>query len=182
MAQMSCVSCNRTDVGEGRFCRWCGQMLIGPIGVKLAGIGQRLLAYILDVLLLFLTLFLGYLIWWLIVLARGQTPGKQLVGIRVWDASGTPAGWGRTFLREFIAKLITHFVAQRSRIDVMPLGSPYPAFFRENDHHRFIGHQRGLIHGLSRLSFHQRRAAVITVLISVWASCKKLRFRANSRP
>ena len=108
MAQMSCVSCNRTDVGDGRFCRWCGQMLIGSNGVKLAGIGQRLLAYILDVLLLFLTLFLGYLIWWLIVLARGQTPGKQLVGIRVWDARGTPAGWGRTFLREFIAKLITH--------------------------------------------------------------------------
>jgi len=85
-------------------------MLIAPNGVKLAGIGQRLLAFILDFLLIFLTLFIGYLIWWLIVLARGQTPGKQLIGIRAWDVNGTPSGWGRTFLREFIAKLITHFV------------------------------------------------------------------------
>jgi uncharacterized RDD family membrane protein YckC len=82
-------------------------MLVAPKGVKLAGLGQRLGARILDALLVFLTLFIGYLIWWLIVLGRGQTPGKQLVGIRIWDARGTPTGWGRSFLREFVARLVT---------------------------------------------------------------------------
>lgn len=56
------------------------------------------------------TLFIGWFIWWLIVMAQGQTPGKQIVGIRVYHDHGVPAGWGRTFLREFVAKAITGFI------------------------------------------------------------------------
>jgi phage shock protein PspC (stress-responsive transcriptional regulator) len=37
---------------------------------------RRLMAYLLDGALFFLTLIVGYIIWWLIVLRRGQTPGK----------------------------------------------------------------------------------------------------------
>ena len=51
-----------------------------------------------------LVVFVGYAIWWLIALGRGQTPGKQLVGIRVVKDSGEPSGWGYTFLREFVIK------------------------------------------------------------------------------
>ena len=51
-----------------------------------------------------LVLMLGYVVWWLIALRRGQTPGKQLVGIRVIKANGEPSGWGYTFVREFIIK------------------------------------------------------------------------------
>ena len=46
----------------------------------------------------------GYVIWWLIALKNGQTPGKQLVGIRVVRENGEPSGWGYTFLREFVIK------------------------------------------------------------------------------
>ena len=49
---------------------------------------------------------LGYFVWWLIALRRGQTPGKQIVGIRVIKDSGEPSGWGYTFLREFVIKLL----------------------------------------------------------------------------
>ncbi len=72
--------------------------------MRLAGLGQRLGAYVLDRILFVLTLVIGYIIWWLIVLDKGQTPGKQLVGIRAVSENGEPARWGRTFLREFVVK------------------------------------------------------------------------------
>jgi uncharacterized RDD family membrane protein YckC len=49
---------------------------------------------------------IGYIVWWLIVLGRGQTPGKQIVGIRVIKDNGEPSGWGYTFLREFVIKAL----------------------------------------------------------------------------
>ncbi len=59
---------------------------------------RRLAAFLLDIILIPLTLFIGYLIWMLIVFANGQTPGKQLVGIRVMKITGEPSGWGLTFV------------------------------------------------------------------------------------
>ena len=47
---------------------------------------------------------IAYLVWWLIVLGRAQTPGKQIVGIRAVDYSGEPLGWGMMFMREFLVK------------------------------------------------------------------------------
>ena len=51
-------------------------------------------------------ILLGYIVWWLIALGRGQTPGKQIVGIRVIKDDGSPSNWGYTFLREFVIKLL----------------------------------------------------------------------------
>ncbi len=125
----TCLDCGRSDMGDGRFCRWCGQFLLAPRGVRAASVARRLAAVVLDTILVPLTLFIGYsasmrviltssldnilvpltpfigyLIWWLIVLERGQTPGKQLLGIRAMKDNGQPSRWGRTFLREFVAK------------------------------------------------------------------------------
>ena len=52
-------------------------------GWELATYPQRVIAFLLDIVLIPLTLVIGYLIWWLIVLGRAQTPGKQIVGIQV---------------------------------------------------------------------------------------------------
>ena len=49
---------------------------------------------------------IGYIVWWLFALGRGQTPGKQIVGIRVIKDNGVPSGWGYTFLREFVIKFL----------------------------------------------------------------------------
>ncbi len=62
------------------------------------------MALILDDILVIVTLIIGYLIWWLIVLGRGQTPGKQLLGIWAIKTTGERSGWSNTFLREFVFK------------------------------------------------------------------------------
>ena len=53
---------------------------------------------------LFLALVICYIVWWLVALGRGQTPGKQIMGIRVIKDNGEPSGWNYTFLREFVIK------------------------------------------------------------------------------
>ena len=50
--------------------------------------------------------FLVYAMWFLAALGRGQTPGKQIVGVRVIRANGEPSNWGHTFLREFVVEWI----------------------------------------------------------------------------
>ena len=49
---------------------------------------------------------LVYAAWFLVALGRGQTPGKQVVGVRVIRANGEPSGWGRTFLREVVEWIV----------------------------------------------------------------------------
>lgn len=71
---------------------------------------RRLFASILEPLLFILTLGIGYIIWWLIVLGRGQTPGKQVLGIRAVRRDGDPAGWGVTFIREIVKRVAHGFV------------------------------------------------------------------------
>ena len=68
---------------------------------------RRMCAHLLDAILFFLTLIVGYIIWWLIVLGRGQTPGKQLLGIRAMKRNGDRSGWGNTFIRQMV-KVVAH--------------------------------------------------------------------------
>ena len=72
------------------------------------------------VLLLVPAIVFAALIWWLIALRWGQTPGKMLLRIQVIRKSGRSSGWGFTFVREVAVKgfpvilgigLITFFMA-----------------------------------------------------------------------
>jgi uncharacterized RDD family membrane protein YckC len=101
-----CGNCGRTW-GSGQLCRWCGQVEGLPIGVAASSVGRRLGGNVLDTLLAIVTLGIGWLIWALIVAKDGQTPAKQILGMKAFVLdTGLPAGWGRTFVREFIAKTI----------------------------------------------------------------------------
>jgi uncharacterized RDD family membrane protein YckC len=80
--------------------------------VKLSPPLRRLGAWVLDVVLLVLTLFIGWLIWSLIVWGRGQSPGKQLLGMRVVRSdTRVTVSWGRMALREVVCKTIIGLVA-----------------------------------------------------------------------
>ena len=78
--------------GEVGILHLAAIVLLGTIGIVVVGI--------------LVIVMIGYIVWWLIALGRGQTPGKQIVGIRVIKDNGEPSGWGYTFLREFVIKLL----------------------------------------------------------------------------
>lgn len=75
--------------------------------MQLSSKGKRFGGYLLETLLMFVTLFIGWLIWWLIVMAKGQTPAKQLLKMRCVDANtGRCATYGQMALREIVGKLV----------------------------------------------------------------------------
>ena len=78
--------------GEVGILHLAAFVLLGTIGIVVVGI--------------LVIVMIGYIVWWLIALGRGQTPGKQIVGIRVIKDDGSPSNWGYTFLREFVIKLL----------------------------------------------------------------------------
>jgi uncharacterized RDD family membrane protein YckC len=74
-------------------------------GAPLSSAGKRFGAYVLEGVLLVVTLFIGWLVWSMIVWGRGQTPAKSLLGMRcVRKDTGRAATWGVMFLREFVGK------------------------------------------------------------------------------
>ena len=80
-----------------------------PFGVTPASPGIRLGAYLLEGVLILVTLGIGWLIWAAIVSAGGQTPAKQLLSLRVIGADTLrPVGFARMF---FMRGLIAGFVA-----------------------------------------------------------------------
>lgn len=99
-----CPDCGTPESGLARFCTNCFHLKGAGPDIRAATFLRRLSAYILDFVLFFATLIIGYIIWWLITLKDGQTPGKQLVGIRAVRLDGRPLGWGLTFVREFVVK------------------------------------------------------------------------------
>ncbi len=69
----------------------------------LASKGRRFGAYLLEIPLTIVTLGIGYIIWMLIVWARGQTPAKQLLRMRVVRLEERrTANWGWMALRNFV--------------------------------------------------------------------------------
>jgi uncharacterized RDD family membrane protein YckC len=80
--------------------------LVLPNGVELASVGRRIGAYFLAIPLALVTLFIGYIIWGLIIWDRGQTPALQLLGMRVWRPDQRQvAGWGTMALREIVGRI-----------------------------------------------------------------------------
>lgn len=80
------------------------------IDVVATGPIRRLTAHLFDGIFALLPLVLWfvailYLLWWLIVLALGQTPGKQLTGLVAVRRDGSRFGWGRMFIRECFKSL-----------------------------------------------------------------------------
>ena len=69
--------------------------------MRYASFQHRLGALVLDVVLMGLTLGIGWLIWSLVIWGNGQTPAKQILKIRVYNAeTGRVVTWGHMALRE----------------------------------------------------------------------------------
>jgi uncharacterized RDD family membrane protein YckC len=64
---------------------------------------HRLGAVVLDSVFCFLTFYIGYIVWALIVWGQGQTPGKQILRIRVYSTdTGRQATWGHMAVRQLL--------------------------------------------------------------------------------
>ena len=115
---MFCGVCGKENADGADFCGSCGQQISSQIAqsssktvsgnAKLASIGTRLGALILDAVIFTFTLGIGGLIWSFFVWGRGQTPGKQILGIYAasTDNPEQPFSWGNTALREFVYKFL----------------------------------------------------------------------------
>lgn len=80
--------------------------LVLPNGVELAGIGRRIGAYLLGILLMIVTLVIGWVIWGLVSWGRGQTPALQVLNMRCWrPTENKVTSWGGMALREIIGRL-----------------------------------------------------------------------------
>ena len=80
----------------------------GPtLTAPLVSNGKRFGAYVLDAVLVIVTLIIGWFIWMFIILGKGQTPGKALLGIRVVDANtGRVPSYGTMALRVLVYQLL----------------------------------------------------------------------------
>ncbi len=118
MLQFHCRNCNFAVEATTLVCPNCGQLQRSAAPLRVASYGKRVGAFFLEFVLLIVTLFIGYFIWWLFALRRGQTPGKQVLGIRAVRTDGTELGWGMTFVREFLVKGLLGGIAQSASFGV----------------------------------------------------------------
>jgi uncharacterized RDD family membrane protein YckC len=78
-----------------------------PPGTELATAGKRIGTYLLEIVLAIVTLLIGYLIWMLIAWGKGQTPGKQVMGLRIYHLQNQrAASWGQMFVRQFLGGIV----------------------------------------------------------------------------
>jgi uncharacterized RDD family membrane protein YckC len=82
-----------------------------PGGTELASRGRRVGAYFLAIPLAIVTLFIGYIIWGLIVWGKGTTPALQVLGMRCYvvDEARVP-GFGKMALREVVGRWLIESV------------------------------------------------------------------------
>jgi uncharacterized RDD family membrane protein YckC len=76
-----------------------------PEGVVITSKSRRLLCAMLEVVLVIVTLGIGYFIWQFFTYRHGQTPGKKLMGMRVISLNdGKALAFWMTLLREWVVK------------------------------------------------------------------------------
>ena len=73
-----------------------------------ATVQHRLGGKAVDLAMYTVTFGIGWLIWSLVIWGQGQSPGKQILKMRVYDkTTGKPAKWGHMAIREFLLPLTT---------------------------------------------------------------------------
>jgi uncharacterized RDD family membrane protein YckC len=128
---MFCRNCGTQLAADARFCPNCGtgtaptasatagtvtrdrpEMLQPlPPSIELCSVWRRLGGYLLDSLLAIVTLLIGWLVWSIIVWGRGQSPGKQLLGMRVIRTDNLTAARRGLMFGRFCAIWLIGFVA-----------------------------------------------------------------------
>ncbi len=89
----------------------------GP-NYQLSSKGKRFGALILEILLVIVTLFIGWIVWSVVLWGKGQTPAKSLMKMRVLKLDqGRAANIGEMALREVVGKWVLGFLPFYGLID-----------------------------------------------------------------
>lgn len=90
-----------------------------PFATPLHRFGSSVLEYTLA----FVTLGIGWFIWWLILIGRGLTPARQILGLRIVDAKTmNPVSNSQVFLRGFVIYFLA-FSALASGLSLVLFGA-----------------------------------------------------------
>jgi uncharacterized RDD family membrane protein YckC len=74
---------------------------------QLASPGRRFAGMLLTIVLMIVTLFIGYLVWAIIAWTKSRTPAKQVLGMQVINArTGAPATFGEMVMRQVVWSLV----------------------------------------------------------------------------
>lgn len=83
----------------------------GP-GLAISSVGRRVWASILDVILMIVTLFIGWFVWSIVLWKQSTSPAKKMLGMRIVDANtGAPATMQQMVMREVVGKWVVGSVA-----------------------------------------------------------------------
>jgi uncharacterized RDD family membrane protein YckC len=130
---MPCPNCSRETAPESYFCAWCNVLVADGNGGTKAGLFVRFMALVIDPLvavvlyvgaialfgsmsadlgaLVAVLLPLVYFVWFLMLLRRGLTPGKKLLGLQVVRAqTGAIPGFGTMFVRETFGRFLSGLI------------------------------------------------------------------------
>ena len=69
--------------------------------------GARFWAAVLDGVLMVVTLFIGWIIWSVVLYSQSTSPAKKILGLQIVDAkTGAPATMQQMLLREVLGKMV----------------------------------------------------------------------------
>ena len=77
-----------------------------PTAAQLAGPGRRFAGFILEPILMVLTLLVGWIIWYLLSARKGKSPAKEVLGMRVVNSQGRGVSLSGMLLRDVVVYAI----------------------------------------------------------------------------
>jgi hypothetical protein len=124
---------------------------------------RRFTAWVLEIVLISGTAFLGWLIWSLVTWSKGQTPAQNLLRIiSINETTGAPAKRPQMFIRYFLiftAYWIAYFAVSNIAYVINPSG-----FFLATGILILLAFHLFDISGIVRRSDHRRLADVVSGL------------------
>lgn len=102
---------------------WETNVETNQLGLPYATPLHRFGAAILESVLAVVTLGIGWFIWWLILIGRGLTPARQILGLRIVNANTMqPVASSQVFLRGFVVYFLA-FSALASALSLLLFGA-----------------------------------------------------------
>ena len=100
-----------------------GTSEVSQVGLPFATPLHRFGAALLESALAIVTLGIGWFIWWLILISKGLTPARQILGLKIVNAKTMqPVSSSQVFLRGFVVYFLA-FSALASALSLVLFGA-----------------------------------------------------------